>query len=425
MCLPHCPAWGSPRLGECMKVDRHRLLSDLRELATFGKIETGVDRTAFSPIDMQARAWLRNRMRAAGLEAVIDNAANVYGRMPGVSRALLIGSHTDTVPRGGWLDGALGVIYGLEIARCVSAHSAGRKCGVDVISFQDEEGTFFALYGSRAFCGEDVAREAANARSQSGQPLADAIAAAGIAANPPARLEPARHVAYLEAHIEQGPRLEAAGDKIGVVTAIVGIRSFRIVFTGRADHAGTTPMAMRSDAGAAAIALGALIAERFRAAAGPDTVWNFGGCAFKPGATNVVPSEATLGFQFRDTAETTMDRLEGILRQSVADAARQCRAEADVAKVLETRPTAMDPRLGGEIAAAARQLGAPHAAMPSGAGHDALVLARYVPSAMLFVPSIGGRSHHVSENTSDDDLVTGANVMLAAVLRHIESLPAA
>jgi N-carbamoyl-L-amino-acid hydrolase len=405
-----------------MPVDRQRLLADLRTLAGFGKFETGVDRTAFSTQDMQARAWLASRMAEAGLDASIDDVGNVYGRMRGVSRGILIGSHTDTVPKGGWLDGSLGVIYGIEIARCIQARGAVKGAGVDVVSFQDEEGTFFALYGSRSFCGEDVAAEAAKAHDRTGRSLSDAVRAAGITGSPPARLDRARHLAYLEAHIEQGPRLEAAGDRIGVVTAIVGIRSFRIVFAGRADHAGTTPMALRSDAGAAAISFAAGIAERFRAMAGPDTVWNVGGCTFRPGANNVVPAEAELAFQLRDTSLAAMERLEATLHETATEAATRHKASVEVTRVLATLPTPMDRGLQDTVARAASTLAVPHQSLPSGAGHDALVLARYVPSAMLFVPSIGGRSHHVSENTSDEDIVTGADVMLEAVERHLESL---
>src|SRR5262245_59138638 len=147
-----------------MPLDRQRLLRDLRELAGFGKLGTGVDRTAFSAEDMRARKWLAERMRATGLDATIDSAGNVYGRMPGASRAILIGSHTDTVPKGGWLDGSLGVIYGLEVARCVAERGIGNGVGIDVVSFQDEEGTFLALYGSRSFCGESVHEESNGAR---------------------------------------------------------------------------------------------------------------------------------------------------------------------------------------------------------------------------------------------------------------------
>ena len=283
-----------------MLIRAERLIADLRELATIGKFETGVDRPAFSPDDMRAREWLRAKLHEAGLSAVIDDAGNVYGRMPKVGRAVLVGSHTDTVPRGGWLDGSLGVIYGLEIARCFAEHGPVNETGVDVVSFQDEEGTYLAFYGSRKFCGEDLSKETGVARNKDGKPLEAAIRDAGLLDNSACRLDLNRHRAYFEAHIEQGPRLEAGGKKIGIVKTIVGLRTYRIQFMGRADHAGTTPMTMRRDAGAAALSFGVLIVEKLRASGSPNSVWNIGNAVFKPGASNVVPSEAELVLQFRD-----------------------------------------------------------------------------------------------------------------------------
>lgn len=398
-----------------MRIRPERLIADLRELATIGKFETGVDRPAFSRDDMRARAWLRDKLGAAGLSARIDDAGNVYGQMTKAARAVLVGSHTDTVPKGGWLDGALGVIYGLEMARCFAENGLVNGMGLDVISFQDEEGTYLSLYGSRTFCNEDVTSEVAVARSQDGTTLEDAINSAGIKGNAPSRLDQRRHLAYFEAHIEQGPRLETTGKKIGVVTAIVGIRSYRIAFHGQADHAGTTPMAMRRDAGAAALAFGAALGEKLRALGSPDSVWNIGSAAFKPGAVNVVPDDAQLVFQFRDSSLDILDKLEQAAHATAVECARAHRATFDLTRIFEKPPTAMDPRLVGFIEQAAAASATPALALPSGAGHDAMTLAKYVPSAMLFVPSIGGRSHHVSEDTAESDIILGAQVMLDAI----------
>ena len=222
-----------------IEIDPQRLMADLRKLATFGAVGTGVYRPAFSEADIAARRWLEARMREAGLEAEIDRYGNVYGRSPAASKAVLIGSHTDSVPKGGWLDGALGVIYGLEIARASLERASG--AAVDVISFQDEEGRYMPLLGAKSFCG----------MLRDDDPALAAIGASRFS-TAPARLDPARHRAYLEAHIEQGPKLEAARRRIGVVTGIVGIRRVRVTAHGQADHAGTTPMAMRKDAAAVA-----------------------------------------------------------------------------------------------------------------------------------------------------------------------------
>jgi beta-ureidopropionase / N-carbamoyl-L-amino-acid hydrolase len=394
-----------------LPIDGPQLLRDLRELATIGGVETGVERLAFSPDDVAARRWVAARMAAAGLEASTDRYGTVYGRAVGASRAVLIGSHTDTVPRGGWLDGALGVAYGLAIARA----AAGRLpdgFGVDVLNFQDEEGTYLPCLGSLSFTGELDDAAVTRARDRAGTPLRDAIARAGFP-DLDVRLDPDRHVAFLEAHIEQGPRLEAGGLDIGVVTAIVGIRRLRIRAHGRADHAGTTPMDMRADAGMALFRLANRIADGFAAVGGAGAVWNIGSIALQPGAANVVPASAEMVVEFRDVSDATLDRLEEALRSWAADL--PVPVEADV--IARIRPTPMDARLGDAMEAAAHAGGATTLRMPSGAGHDAMVLARRLPSGMLFIPSIGGRSHDVVEDTAEDDIVRGCQVLADTVLR--------
>lgn len=397
-----------------MPIRPDRLIADLRALAEIGKYQTGVHRPAFSAEDIAAREWLRGKLQEAGLTAEIDGVGNLYGRMKGVEKAVIVGSHSDTVPYGGWLDGALGVIYGLEVARCIAESGPG-KLGVDVVSFQDEEGSYLGLMGSRLFCGEDVAKEMAAAIGADGKPLQSAIDETGLGDRSLVHLDPARHVAFLEAHIEQGPRLESSGIKVGVVSAIVGIKTFRVTFHGQANHAGTTPMNMRHDAGAAALVFGADLQEKMRAVAGPDSVWNVGAARFAPGAANIVPAEAELTLQMRDTSADILAKLEVAMREAAEGAAEQYKVTVDIVSAMQTAPSLMDPKLAGLIARAAEELGISHVTLPSGAGHDAMIMARHLPSAMLFVPSIGGRSHHVSENTSDADIVMGAEVMLRAV----------
>ncbi len=397
-----------------MPIRPDRLIGDMRALAEIGKYQTGVHRPAFSAEDIAAREWLRDKLIEAGLTAEIDGVGNLYGRMDGARKAVIVGSHSDTVPYGGWLDGALGVIYGLEVARCI-AESGNTKLGVDVVSFQDEEGSYLGLMGSRLFCGEDVAKEMAAAIGKDGKTLQSAIDEANLRGRPLVHLDPARHVAFLEAHIEQGPRLESSGIKVGVVSAIVGIKTFRVTFHGQANHAGTTPMDMRHDAGAAALVFGADLQAKLRAVAGPDSVWNVGGARFAPGASNVVPGEAELLLQMRDTSANILAKMEAAMREAAQAAAVQYKVTVDIVSVMQTAPSAMAPKLAGLIERAATELGISHVTLPSGAGHDAMIMARHLPAAMLFVPSIGGRSHHVSEDTSEADIVMGAEVMLRAV----------
>lgn len=401
-----------------IKIDRSRLMADMRKLAEFGKVGTGVHRTAFSAADIEARRWLRDRMAEAGLEAEIDGVGNVFGRSPGSGPGVLIGSHSDTVPSGGWLDGAMGVVFGIEIARAITARPPPGI--VDVIAFEDEEGSYLPLLGSKSFCGvlEDGAVN--TARNASGNSLVAAIADAGLSGRKPARCEDGRYRAYLEAHIEQGPRLEAEGRRIGVVSAIVGIRRFRISFSGRADHAGTTPMEMRKDAGAAAIrAAGALI-NAFQHCTGGATVWNIGNVAFDPGVANVVPSRAEFLFEFREVDSQAMDALEGKLHEVVRAMAAASAVTANVEQTASIAPTPMDPTLGDVIAAASSELGSDPMRLPSGGGHDAMVMAGHVPSAMLFVPSIGGRSHDIDEDTHEDDIVLGCEVLARVVDRLLD-----
>ena len=246
------------------RIDGARLLTDLRDLARFGQVSTGVTRLPFSSDDLSAREWLRSRMAAAGLAASIDPYGNVYGAVPGAGPTVLIGSHTDTVPQGGWLDGALGVMYGLEIAR---ARLEQGQRDVDVVSFMDEEGTYLSFLGSRTFCGDMTDQELERTKGPGGRGLAEVVRERK-SFGAPARLDHGRHVAYLEAHIEQGPRLEAAQQRIGVVSAIVGIHRYRVSVEGQANHAGTTPMSMRRDAGATLIGIAAEVPQRVRRGGG-------------------------------------------------------------------------------------------------------------------------------------------------------------
>ena len=400
-----------------IEIDPARLMAELRELATFGQHGTGVTRLAFSEPDIEARHWLRRRMEEAGLAAAIDDVGNVIGEAPADGPAILVGSHTDSVPGGGWLDGAMGVVYGIEIARSVVEAGLAERCPVDVVAFQDEESTYLPTLGSRTLFGAVTEDELSVARNIDGHRLTDAIAASGFAANPPRRLDNGRYRAFLEAHIEQGPRLEALEMRIGIVTAIVGIRRFRLHVEGQAGHAGTVPMAMRKDAGAAAIALSAALLEAFPTLAGADTVWNIGSLTLTPGAANVIPEAAEITVEIRDTDPAVMDALEAGLRELAASRADSAGQDVTVIRTLDIPPAAMDAGLGAEIEAAAEAHGAPWMRMPSGAGHDAMVLCRYMPSAMLFVPSIGGHSHTIVEDTAEDDIVLGCRVLADAVAR--------
>ena len=406
-----------------LPINPQRLLEDLRHLATFGKVDTGVHRPSLSPPDMASRRWLVERMAGAGLEAYIDGVGNVVGRSNRGGQALLIGSHTDSQPRGGWLDGSLGVVYGLEIARALRESGQSRGRSIDVVSFVDEEGTFLGCLGSRSFCGQITRLDSDRAVSrETGQPLADAIAAAGLSGRVVARLERDRHVAYLEAHIEQGRQLEIAGNRIGVVTAIVGIRQFEIRFSGEANHAGTTPMNLRRDAGVSLIEFAYRLHEAFKTIAGPKTVWTMGRVQFIPGTAAIIPGHAELTLQFRDPEVKVLEDFERKVEQMVISTNRNGPVEVSLNRVQQITPSVMDPALQDHLASAAN-VHAPGAwvRMASAAGHDAMILADQLPCAMLFVPSIGGISHDFAENTKEEDIILGCQVLAAAAAAILES----
>jgi N-carbamoyl-L-amino-acid hydrolase len=400
------------------EIDPARLMSDLRRLADFGRWQTGVHRPTYSDDDMAARAWFAARLQKAGLDTEIDGIGNVIGRSRHPAPALLIGSHIETQPHGGWLDGALGVIYGLEVARALPDRA------IDVAAWADEEGHFGNFLGSRSFVGlldEGEIDHAAN--KYEGGRLRDALAHAGLAGRPRAALPPGRYRCYLEAHIEQGDELDRTGLRLGIVTSIVGIWQYRIRFEGVQNHAGTTRMAIRRDAGAALVQLAAAIARSFPDLAGPRSVWTVGRITLEPGAASIVPGGAEMLFQFRDADPAVLERMEHGLERLVseADAAGPCRVA--LTAMSRSTPKLMDPSLQDalERAAESRAPGR-HQRMPSGAGHDAQLLALRMPAAMLFVPSIGGISHHHAEDTREEDIVLGCAVLADAAAALAPSL---
>ncbi|EUC11782.1 UNVERIFIED_ORG: N-carbamoyl-L-amino-acid hydrolase [Burkholderia sp. CF145] len=406
------------------RINPVRLIDDLKTLRSFGANGPGVVRLSLSPIDMEARRWLAGRMTDAGLDATIDGVGTVFGRSRKPGPALVIGSHTDTQPTGGWLDGALGVIYGLEIARALDECAATRDFAVDVGSWIDEEGTFSSFLGSRSFVGDAIDASVQHAHNRDGVLLGDALAKAGVANVPRVVLDRARQRAYLEPHIEQGGRLEASGKSIGVVTTIVGIREFQLRFTGQRNHAGTTPMSIRRDAGAALVAFIARVDAAFDRLADADTVWTVGRIDLDPGSFSVVPGKADMYLQFRDGNPGRLHAMENALAALVDEWNLQHAVQVELIPCDgPEEPVVMDTALQQHIAQAAEAV-APgqwiH--MPSGASHDAQVIAHHIPACMLFVPSIGGVSHDFIEDTAEAHIVLGCDVAARAAAGIVEAL---
>ncbi len=397
-------------------INPDRLLADLRCLAQFGRYETGVHRPTYSPQDMESRHWLAQRYRDIGLEATIDGIGNVYGRSRGDGRSLLIGSHAESQNYAGWLDGALGVIYGLEVARAFAEDTGCRGLWVDPVAWADEESHFISLLGSRSFIGDVGEAELDRAANNyTGQPLREALQAADLEGKARELIRPERYVGYLEAHIEQGDSLEASGKRLGVVTGIVAIWQYRITFSGVQNHAGTTRMAIRKDAGAAMVALCAAIAERFPQVAGLRSVWTTGRITLEPGAANIIPGRAEMLFQFRDEDPETLTRLEKLLHALIQEVSTRSGCPVEIEIIDQGQPARMDEAFQAALSTAAeRHAPGAHVRMPSGASHDAQIIARKLRAGMLFVPSIGGISHHWTENTNDADIVLGCQVLADA-----------
>jgi N-carbamoyl-L-amino-acid hydrolase len=394
-----------------MIVDEKRFLADLHHLRSFGAsgVGKGVVRPAYSAADVAARQWLAARMAEAGLRVEMDAVGNLFGLVEGPS--LLVGSHSDSQPEGGWLDGALGVIAGLEIAR--ASKEAGGPA-VSVVSFQDEEGRFGVTTGSEIWSGHLDAAQADALTDHGGVALGEARRA--IAGMVTGAVHPALFTGFIEMHIEQGPTLDAAGEQIGVVTDIVGIRDMKITFEGQQNHAGTTPMHLRRDAFQAVAAFNAALNDKFRNVVTPQTVWTIGHVSLHPNASSIVPGRARFSMQWRDADSERLARMEEIIRETAREIAHAGGLESSFGPLLGLEPVAMDTGFQAALCNAAREI-CPGAwrQMPSGALHDATNLSTLMPVAMLFVPSINGVSHAFDEDTAEADLVTGLQVLAKAV----------
>jgi N-carbamoyl-L-amino-acid hydrolase len=401
-----------------LQFDGARVLADLNALRGIGAYKTGVHKPTFSEPHMRSLQWLAQRLAEAGLAAAIDGIGNVLGTSTKSGPKLLAGSHLESQNFAGWLDGPLGVVYALEAARVINPCS-NINGAVEVAAWCDEEGHFGHFLGSRSYVGGVTEADIDAARDRdSGRTMRDALREVGLAGRARATCERGRHIGYLEAHIEQGWTLESGDLRIGVVTSIVGIWQYRITFSGEQNHAGTTRMDVRKDAGLALARFCVDIDDRFPLACGPRTVWTTGRIILDPGAPSIIPGSAEMLFQMRDDEARVIDRLEDLLRSMAADVTAQGRCSVAMERLRAGSPAMMDATLQQAIeAAGAVFAGGRSLRMPSGAGHDAQVLATIMPAGMMFVPSIGGISHHWSENTDDADIVTGAQVFVEACRR--------
>ena len=400
-------------------IDGQRVVSDLKRLADFGRYKTGVHRPTYSPVDVASRHWLAEKLGEAGLEPVIDGIGNVIGRNRSAHRRLLVGSHSDTQPYGGWLDGSLGVIYGLELARAFAADPGCAGLGIEVAAWADEEGHYQSFLGSHSFTGTLSEEQIDRVRGRDdGIPLREALERAGFAGRPRERVEPGHYIGYLEAHIEQGDTLDSTGLRIGVVETIVGIWNYRVLVTGEQNHAGTTRMVRRKDAGVTMVRVANRIHDRFPGITGPLTVWTIGRMVIEPNAPSVIPGRAEMQVQFRDSDPERLTLFEKTLHELVGEADRAGPCRVEVEPMARSEPRLMDPGFQREIEVAAeRHAPGMYMRLPSAAGHDAAVLSYRMPAGMMFIPSLGGISHHWSEDSKEEDIVLGAQVFADAAER--------
>jgi N-carbamoyl-L-amino-acid hydrolase len=414
-----CPA-KNEEMPRMVRINLARLRNDLETLGNIGRTaEGGVWRSSFSEADMEARRWYLTRLEEAALQHWVDAAGNIYARVGEGSPAVIAGSHLDSVPNGGCFDGALGVMAAFECLRSIKEHGVHTKLPIEAVAFTDEEGRFGGFIGSFAVIGAMTYAEILRRRDLHGMPLADAMRQVGL---DPARIEEARRDptgvrAYVELHIEQGPVLESMGIPIGVVQGIVAGSRTWITFGGRADHAGTTPMAMRQDAFLGAADFGLRAHELVLTEGSGTTVGTVGVVDLKPGASNIVPETAFLTLDLRDIAWDVLQRLLGRVDALAHEIAAKWGLEVRVERMRISEPAQMSPSIQAVIETVARDLGYKTHWMNSGAGHDAQIMAKITDAGMIFVPSRNGRSHSPAEFTDWDQVENGANVLLHTLLQ--------
>ena len=399
-----------------MAIAAQTLMADLAALDQIGRTDAGLYRIAWTPAFREGRDWLKRRFAAAGLRVVEDAAANVWGWWDvGSGPALVMGSHIDSVPDGGTYDGPLGVLGALAAIESLRATDAAPPFPLAVVAWADEEGARFGtgFFGSGAFVGQPVLDRYF---ALAGESARGVFTEAGVVLDHLRTVATARAQvgAYLELHIEQGPRLEAAGVPLGIVSGIFGILRHEWTITGAPRHAGTTPYAARRDAGIGA-ARAMIAAREVAQAVAPrdgEAVATVGTLALAPNAANIVPGRATFLVDMRALDADVLARMSDTLAARITAICTDEGLTATMQTVLSTPPTPMHPAMREAIAAAAARLGVAPMTLPSGAGHDAGILAPFLPAAMIFVPSRDGISHAPDEYTTPAHLALGANALL-------------
>ena len=401
-----------------LEIDSPRLMSRIEALAAIGATpEGGVCRLALSDEDRSARDQVVAWMRSAGLRIEVDRIGNIFGVRAGTegSAPVMTGSHIDSVANGGKLDGSYGVLAGIEVVETLNDAGVETTRPIVVCAFTNEEGVRFQpdMLGSLVYAGGLGVEDALNTSDGDGVLLGDELARIGYAGD---REIGANHPhAFVEVHIEQGPVLETEATSIGAVENLQGISWTRIDITGQANHAGTTPMRLRHDAGYCAGEISSYVRKITRQLGGQQ-VGTVGVIDLEPGLINVIPAKATMTVDLRNTDNERLRQAEKLLAEFIEKLAASEGVEIKTARLARFDPVRFDDAIAERIENNAALLGLSCRRMTSGAGHDAQMMARLCPAAMIFVPSVGGISHNPAEHTHSDDLNAGANVLLHTLL---------
>jgi beta-ureidopropionase / N-carbamoyl-L-amino-acid hydrolase len=404
------------------RLSSSHLLGNLDTLAAIGAIEGGgCARLALSDEDKAGRDLVVGWMKALGLAVTVDAIGNVIGLREGREKGapVMTGSHIDTVRTGGRYDGNYGVLAGLEVVRALNAANVTTRRPIAVAFFTNEEGARFQpdMMGSLVYAGGLGLNEAYAATDKDGAAVGDELRRIGYLG--PAKPGALKPHAFVELHIEQGPILDEEKVQIGVVESVQGISWTEYSVTGVSNHAGTTPMRLRRDAGYLASSVN-LFARKLAWDMGGDQVATVGEMAFRPNLINVVPNRAVFTVDLRNTDEAKLQAAEAKVAAHIADVAASEKVEVEARVLARFEPVIFDARLVDRVEHHAKTLGRTTRRMPSGAGHDAQMMQRLCPTAMIFVPSVAGLSHNVKEHTETADLVAGAEVLLNLILELAE-----
>lgn len=412
-----------------MNVDRQRLASHVARLAKIGAGRGGsVNRPSYSRLERQAHQYVADELELLGAKVTVDAAGNTLGILGGLDDKLppiLTGSHLDTVPDGGRYDGVVGVIAGLEALRAIKASRHKTAHPLGVVAFAGEEGgSRFGegRLGSQMKIGNVTSDDLGALRDDSGASVAEAMRELGLE---PERLArdvwyPDSLAAFIEVHIEQGKILEGLGKTIGVVTGIVGATRLRVTVTGRADHAGGTPMSERRDSLLAAAKMIVALHETVRLQGGPHSVGNVGDVRVLPGSVTVVPASTTFLAEFRDQEQDSKERVRKELLDRFEQVADEVGVQLKVEVLADNPPVAIPVNVQDQIRSACLTAGIAHHAMPSGGGHDAAHMAEIAPTGMIFIPCRDGVSHNPAEFAEPDDIST-ATAILAYTLVNLDA----